>query len=101
MRSGGTWDASGRVALLLESAAPRPLPIEQLAGMFELTQAEARLWSGLAAGATLAQIAAKQRTSVNTLRVQLGRLFAKVGVHRQADLVRRALELGRPGGSGT
>jgi DNA-binding CsgD family transcriptional regulator len=98
LRIGGRWDPSARVALLLRTDAATPLPVEQLASAFDLTKAEARLWSGLAAGATLAEIAARQRTSINTLRVQLGRLFAKVGVHRQADLVRRALELGRPDG---
>jgi DNA-binding CsgD family transcriptional regulator len=98
LRIGGRWNPSARVALLLRGEAAIPLPVEQLASAFDLTKAEARLWSGLAAGATLAEIAARQRTSINTLRVQLGRLFAKVGVHRQADLVRRALELGRPGG---
>jgi len=97
LRSEGQWAAAGRMALLIE-AEPLPAPsLDHLAAAYGLTKAEARLWSGLAAGATLSEIALRQRISINTLRVQLGRLFAKVGVHRQTDLVRRALELGRPG----
>ncbi len=52
-------------------------------------------------GATLAEISARRQVSVNTLQVQLARLFAEVGVHRQADLVRRAMELREtPGAEG-
>lgn len=97
LRSDGRWAETGRVALLIEAEpATAPPPLDHLAAAYGLTQAEARLWAGLVAGATLAEIAAQRRISVNTLRVQLARLFAKVGVHRQADLVRRALAPGRP-----
>jgi len=93
LRQNARWDASGRVVLLLDCGNARKPAPERLAELYELTPAEARLWSSLAAGATLAQIAARQGVSVNTLRVQLASLFHKVGVHRQADLVRRALEI--------
>jgi DNA-binding CsgD family transcriptional regulator/PAS domain-containing protein len=98
LRSDGQWAASSRVALLIEAEPPPAPAADHLAVLYGLTKAEARLWAGLAGGATLSEIAAKQRISINTLRVQLGRLFAKVGVHRQADLVRRALEIRGPGG---
>jgi DNA-binding CsgD family transcriptional regulator/PAS domain-containing protein len=93
LRQHGRWDPAGRIVLLIDVQAARRPSSDHLARLFDLTPAEARLWSGLADGATLAEIAARHRVSVNTLRVQLGRLFQKVGVHRQADLVRRALEL--------
>jgi DNA-binding CsgD family transcriptional regulator len=93
LRKNARWDGAGRVVLLIDSRIARKPSPEKLAELYDLTPAEARLWSNLAAGATLAEIAARQRVSVNTLRVQLGSLFQKVGVHRQADLVRRALEL--------
>ena len=98
LRHDGQWAEPGRVALLIEAEPPPAPSPDRLAVAYGLTKAEARLWSGLAAGATLSEIAVQQRTSINTLRVQLSRLFAKVGVHRQADLVRRALELGSSGG---
>jgi len=98
LRCDGRWEATGRVALLIEAEPAQARPLDHLAAAFSLTGAEAKLWSGLAAGATLAEIARRQQTSVNTLRVQLGRVFAKVGVHRQADLVRLALEHRRTDG---
>jgi DNA-binding CsgD family transcriptional regulator/PAS domain-containing protein len=94
LRKNARWDGAGRMVLLIDSrVARKPPPPEKLAELYDLTPAEARLWANLAAGATLAEIAARHRVSVNTLRVQLGSLFQKVGVHRQADLVRRALEI--------
>jgi DNA-binding CsgD family transcriptional regulator/PAS domain-containing protein len=93
LRLNGRWDPAGRIVLLIDVDPPRPPSPDRLAALFDLTAAEARLWADLATGATLADIALRRRVSVNTLRVQLARVFNKVGVHRQADLVRRAMEL--------
>lgn len=87
----------GRIALLIESAAPGGAA-DRLAEAFQLSPAEARLWTELSEGRTLAQVAEVHAVSVNTLRVQLASLFRKVGVHRQAELVRVALQLRRGGG---
>jgi DNA-binding CsgD family transcriptional regulator len=99
LRKNARWDGAGRVVLLIDSRIVRKPAPEKLAELYDLTPAEARLWADLAAGATLAEISARHRVSVNTLRVQLASLFHKVGVHRQADLVRRALELQGRGGA--
>ncbi|MDQ7249050.1 helix-turn-helix transcriptional regulator [Dongia sedimenti] len=100
LRSHGRWNPAGRVVLLIDvDPPPSPSP-DRLALLFGLTVAEARLWADLAAGATLAEIGRRRQVSINTLRVQLARLFNKVGVHRQADLVRRALELREAPGGG-
>jgi DNA-binding CsgD family transcriptional regulator len=96
LRLQGKWDPNGRVVLLIDVDPPRRLSPDRLSALFGLTAAEARLWADLAAGLTLADIAGHRRVSVNTLRVQLAGVFNKVGVHRQADLVRRAMELGNP-----
>jgi DNA-binding CsgD family transcriptional regulator/PAS domain-containing protein len=100
LRIHGRADPAGRVVLLIDVDAPARPSADRLAGLFGLTAAEARLWADLATGATLAEISRRRKVSVNTLRVQLARLFDKVGVHRQADLVRRAMELREmpPGG---
>jgi DNA-binding CsgD family transcriptional regulator len=101
LRINGRWDPAGRIVLLIDVDPPRRPSADRLAALFGLTAMEARLWADLATGATLADIAVRRRVSVNTLRVQLARLFNKVGVHRQADLVRRAMELRQtPGGEG-
>jgi DNA-binding CsgD family transcriptional regulator len=95
LRPNRRWDAAGRLVLVIEMEVPPSRSFEHLAQSFALTAAEARLWSGLAAGATLVELAERSAVSVNTLRVQLLGLFRKVGVHRQADLVRLALESGK------
>jgi DNA-binding CsgD family transcriptional regulator/PAS domain-containing protein len=101
LRANGRWDPAGRIVLLIDVDPPhRPSP-DRLAALFGLTAMEARLWTDLATGATLADIAVRRKVSINTLRVQLAHLFNKVGVHRQADLVRRAMELRQtPAGDG-
>ena len=84
---------SGRIALLVE-LPPLPRALDTLAAAFRLSPAEARLWAGLVAGHRLAEIAERAAISPNTARVQLRALFEKTGTHRQADLVRMALERG-------
>lgn len=84
---------SDRIALLVMPAIERTASKGDLMQRFDVTAAEARLWSGLVAGKTLGQIAERGQVSVNTLRVQLAALFRKLGIHRQADLVRLALEM--------
>jgi DNA-binding CsgD family transcriptional regulator len=96
LRIHGRWDPAGRIVLLIDvDPPPRPSP-DRLAVLYGLTAAEARLWADLASGATLAEIALRRQVSVNTLRVQLARLFTKTGAHRQADLICLALEISSP-----
>ncbi|WP_395016715.1 helix-turn-helix transcriptional regulator [Dongia sp.] len=86
---------SGRVALMVELPPP-PRGLDTWAAAFRLSPAETRLWAALTAGRRLIEIADESGVSVNTLRVQLRTLFQKTGVHRQADLLRLALEAPRP-----
>ena len=81
-----------RVALLIAAPGERAASKGDLMRRFDITRAEASLWSGLVSGATLGEIAERGGVSINTLRVQLAALFRKLGVHRQVDLVRLALE---------
>jgi DNA-binding CsgD family transcriptional regulator/PAS domain-containing protein len=91
LRRANRAEWTGQLALLIEMpSAARGLG--DLPAAFHLSAAEANLWACLALGQTLAEIAEHGKVSVNTLRVQLAALFRKVGVHRQADLVRLALE---------
>jgi len=62
-----------------------------LQAMFGLSKAEARLASLLATGATLDDAAEQNCISKNTAKVQLKSVFSKVGVSRQAELVKRIL----------
>jgi DNA-binding CsgD family transcriptional regulator len=56
-------------------------------GLFDLTPAEAKVASAIAAGLTVEAVAAAHRTTVVTVRNQVRSIFAKTGLRRQADLV--------------
>ena len=56
-------------------------------GLFDLTPAEAKVARGLASGLTVHDIAGTHGTSATTVRNQVRAVFAKTGMHRQADLV--------------
>ncbi|WP_349962569.1 helix-turn-helix transcriptional regulator [Rhizobium sp. ZPR3] len=58
-----------------------------LRGTFGLTAAEARLAIGLAKGASLSATAISLGITYQTSRSQLKVVFAKLGVHRQSELV--------------
>ena len=63
-----------------------------LGELFELTPAEANLATLLARGLSLAQVSEAQHISQHTARAQLKSIFAKMGVSRQAELVRLVLK---------
>lgn len=83
-----------RIAIFIDLATGVTQGVERLQQALRLTKAEARLLAGLIGGASLNALSDRHRVSVNTLRVQLARLFQKTGTHRQAELVRFALTAG-------
>lgn len=58
---------------------------------FGLTAAEARVALSIAEGLSVKEIAERAGTTFETVRNQLKTVFSKVGVHRQAELVRLLL----------
>lgn len=68
--------------------------------LFDLTPAEARVSSLLVEGRTVEAIAAALAVTQNTVRMHLKSVFAKTGVHRQAQLVALLASpaYGRPSG---
>jgi len=76
------------------SAAARP-PERQLAELFGLTPAEARLVASLAQGMTRADYADAAGIAALTVKTHLARAFAKLGVNRESELVRLVLALMR------
>lgn len=60
---------------------------EVIAGLFDLTPAEARVARRIAEGAAVEAIAAENGLSRETVRAHLKQVFAKVGVRRQPELV--------------
>jgi DNA-binding CsgD family transcriptional regulator len=68
--------------------APLPTPEQALAALFDLSPAEARVFSHIAAGRTRAATAEALGIGLATLKTHLHRIFAKTGTNRQAELVR-------------
>lgn len=79
-------DCQAVVILIDPEKRPRP-PEGLLRTAFRLTAAEARLASRLASGETLELATECLSIALDTGRNQLKSIFAKVGVHRQAELV--------------
>lgn len=69
--------------------------IRRFCRLHGLTGAEADIVAGLAAGLTLAQIAAKRKTSQLTIRTQLKAIFAKSGSGKQSDILCQVAVLAR------
>lgn len=89
------WDKGQErpaIAVFVHASRQRDvIRVDVISELFGLTQAEARLAVCLMQGMTLAQAAESLSIARNTARNQLQSVFSKVGVSRQADLVRLLL----------
>jgi DNA-binding CsgD family transcriptional regulator/PAS domain-containing protein len=66
---------------------PKPVDLRLVARMFSLTPAESRLLGHLATGSGIPETAARLGISEATAKTHRTRLFAKMGVARQTDLL--------------
>jgi DNA-binding CsgD family transcriptional regulator len=81
--------AAAKVLLIVtDVTAPEAPTQELLAGLFDLTPAEARVARALASGLALDRVAAEFGVSVQTIRNQLASVFHKTGTSRQVELLR-------------
>lgn len=80
--------AAKTLLLVTDVTAPEAPTQELLAGLFDLTPAEARVARALASGLPLDQVAAEFGVSVQTIRNQLAGVFHKTGTNRQVELLR-------------
>ena len=84
------WRADAQIALFLSHSADVPhFDAADVASLFSLTPAEARLAGAIAAGETLADFAERRGISLGTARIQLKQVLAKTASGRQAELVRK------------
>jgi DNA-binding CsgD family transcriptional regulator len=79
-------DCQAIMVLIDPDAGPRP-PEATLRSVFRLSEAEARLGAQMASGESLETAAERLSIAKETSRTQLKSIFAKTGVHRQAELV--------------
>lgn len=73
-----------------------PLPEAVLITLFDLTPAEARVLLRIGTGMGAAGTALSLGIGENTLKTHLGRIYAKTGTRRQADLVKLIADIGTP-----
>jgi DNA-binding CsgD family transcriptional regulator/PAS domain-containing protein len=87
------FDLARPTALLLISDPERAvqLPTDHLARTFGLTGAEAKLAAALATGTSLTDYADAARITIGTARWYLKQALAKMGAHRQSELVRHVI----------
>jgi DNA-binding CsgD family transcriptional regulator len=78
-------DAAAMV-FVLDPAISTTMPPEWVMDAYGLTLAEARVALHAASGRSVADIGAQLKISPNTVKTHLRRVFAKTGVHRQAEL---------------
>jgi DNA-binding CsgD family transcriptional regulator len=90
--------ASGAVASIFIAPAVTTSAVEadMLAALFDLTSAEARVFSEIAAGKTRAEAARSLGIEENTVKTHLAHIFTKTGTRRQADLVALNASLSLP-----
>jgi DNA-binding CsgD family transcriptional regulator len=90
-------DAFGRYGVLLlvrDPGARRTVSEARMRTAFGLTRAEARLAALVGSGLTLQESAAQLAITANTAKTLLKLIFSKMGISRQAALVRIAERLG-------
>ena len=89
----------GRVAALVLIVEPGVRPAispEIIAATLGLSRAESEVAAALAEGSTVPDIARTTYRAESTVRWQIKRIYAKLGLSRQADLVRIVLSLANP-----
>ena len=76
------------LVFLSDPAAPLAVPTQWLSDVYGLTETEARVALLASSGTGLADTARRLGISPNTVKTHLGRVFAKTGAGRQAELAR-------------
>jgi DNA-binding CsgD family transcriptional regulator/PAS domain-containing protein len=77
-------------------STPFVAPTDLVAALFDLTPAEARVFALMVTRHTLAEAAAALGVERSTAKTHLMRLYDKIGVRRQSDLVQVAAALAPP-----
>jgi DNA-binding CsgD family transcriptional regulator len=91
-----TPDQPAAVLFVVDPEQPGQRWRKYLEDFYGLTRAEADVAVLLLQGIGVSDIARRRRTSFNTARTHLKRVFDKLGVHSQAELVRLLLSGGPP-----
>lgn len=85
-------DAPGVVMYIFESNLNNDKSSADVARIFGLTKAEARLTLAIVNGTTATEYSAEHGISINTAYSQIKDILSKTGTRRQAELVKLVLE---------
>lgn len=98
LRPTRTATDTGAVAAIFVAQVDTPFvaPTEVVSALFDLTPAEMRVFDQLVTGQTIAKTAVALGIERSTVKTHLLRLYDKIGVRRQADLVQIAASLTLP-----
>ncbi|QXX76495.1 hypothetical protein MHY1_p00017 (plasmid) [Methylovirgula sp. HY1] len=83
----GPFLSARALVILIDMATKLRPKTEEIARIFRLTTAEARIAARVATGMTLENAAVELGITKETARNQLKSVFAKTGTHRQSELV--------------
>ena len=86
------WQVGALVLVVDPEARPRVDP-DLAAAVLGLTPTESRVAVALATGQTVAGIAAALGCAESTVKTHLKRVYRKLGIRKQTELVRRVLSL--------
>lgn len=81
------WPGARLIVMLLDQSYRPERNISTFQNMLGLTFAESRIAASLLDGVAISEIAKQMGIQVSTVRQYLKAVFAKTGVHRQAELV--------------
>lgn len=95
LRPGLSPNAAAAI-IMTRNVGSKAAPSEALSALFDLTAAEAKVFSLIAAGKSVAQAARALDVQPSTAKTHLLRIFSKTGTHRQADLIRLSGSLSLP-----
>jgi DNA-binding CsgD family transcriptional regulator len=88
-------DAGAAAIIFVTDPERAPMPSQEiLSDLFGLTATEAKVALCISAGHDVPSAARQLRVSTNTVHTHLRRIFSKLGVHRQADVVRVLMRAG-------
>ena len=79
------------LVLLVEPGRPAQLDAELVASALGLTETESQVAVALAIGKTASDMAQERGLKVSTVRFHINRIYTKLGLSRQTDLIRLVL----------
>jgi DNA-binding CsgD family transcriptional regulator/PAS domain-containing protein len=97
LRQGTAQSPQAMVAIfVVHTDAPYIAPTKMVAALFDLTPAEARVFSQIIEGRTIAEAARELGVEQSTVKTHLLRVYEKTGVRRRSELQQMASSLTAP-----